>query len=217
MKITVSYINSLYDSKKTVDLINETSADAIHVDLIDGIYAGTKNFDINHLPEIFKDNRKPIDIHMMVNRPSGYLNDLLKLKPICIYIHPSTEPSAFGLLNELNNYGIKRGLVINPDEEIPSFSHYFPYIDRVLLMSVVPGKGGQKFLDNTKDRLQNLISFKKDNDFEIYVDGGINDETIKEVLNADGVISGSYICMNKDFENRINNLRNNAIDIKDKK
>lgn len=217
MKITVSYINSLYDSKKTIDLINETSADAIHIDLIDGIYAGTKNFDINHLPEIFKDNRKPIDIHMMVNRPSGYLNDLLKLKPICIYIHPSTEPSAFGLLNELNNYGIKRGLVINPDEEIPSFSHYFPYIDRVLLMSVVPGKGGQKFLDNTKDRLQELISFKKDNDFEIYVDGGINDETIKEVLNADGVISGSYICMNKDFENRINNLRNNAIDIKDKK
>lgn len=208
MKITVSYINSLYDSKKTVDLINETSADAIHIDLIDGIYAGTKNFDINHLPEIFKDNRKPIDIHMMVNRPSGYLNDLLKLKPICIFIHPSTEPSAFGLLNELNNYGIKRGLVINPDEEIPSFSHYFPYVDRVLLMSVVPGKGGQKFLDNTKDRLQNLISFKKDNDFEIYVDGGINDETIKEVLNADGIISGSFICMNKDFENQIMKLKN---------
>lgn len=208
MKITVSYINSLYDSKKTVDLINETSADAIHVDLIDGIYAGTKNFDINHLPEIFKDNRKPIDIHMMVNRPSGYLNDLLKLKPICIYIHPSTEPSAFGLLNELNNYGIKRGLVINPDEKIPSFSHYFPYVDRVLLMSVTPGKGGQKFLDNTKDRLQNLISFKKDNDFEIYVDGGINDETIKEVLNADGVISGSFICMNKDFEKQIMKLKN---------
>ena len=192
MKITVSYINSLYDSKKTVDLINETSADAIHVDLIDGIYAGTKNFDINHLPEIFKDNRKPIDIHMMVNRPSGYLN----------------EPRAFGLLNELNNYGIKRGLVINPDEEIPSFSHYFPYVDRVLLMSVVPGKGGQKFLDNTKDRLQELISFKKDNDFEIYVDGGINDETIKEVLNADGVISGSFICMNKDFEKQIMKLKN---------
>lgn len=208
MKITISYINSLYDSKKTVDLINETSADAIHIDLIDGIYAGTKNFDINHLPEIFKDNRKPIDIHMMVNRPSGYLNDLLKLKPICIFIHPSTEPSAFGLLNELNNYGIKRGLVINPDEEIPSFSHYFPYVDRVLLMSVVPGKGGQKFLDNTKDRLQELISFKKDNDFEIYVDGGINDETIKEVLNADGIISGSFICMNKDFENQIMKLKN---------
>lgn len=208
MKITVSYINSLYDSKKTIDLINETSADAIHIDLIDGIYAGTKNFDINHLPEIFKDNRKPIDIHMMVNRPSGYLNDLLKLKPICIYIHPSTEPSAFGLLNELNNYGIKRGLVINPDEKIPSFSHYFPYVDRVLLMSVTPGKGGQKFLDNTKDRLQELISFKKDNDFEIYVDGGINDETIKEVLNADGIISGSFICMNKDFENQIMKLKN---------
>ena len=75
-------------------------------------------------------------------------------------------------------------------------------------MSVTPGKGGQKFLDNTKDRLQNQISFKKDNDFEIYVDGGINDETIKEVLNADGVISGSFICMNKDFENQIMKLKN---------
>lgn len=208
MKITVSYINSLYDSKKTVDLINETSADAIHVDLIDGIYAGTKNFDINHLPILFKDNIKPLEIHMMVSKPSGYLNDLLKLKPSCIYIHPSTEPSAFGLLNELNNYEILRGLVINPDEELSAFSHYFPYIDRVLLMSVVPGKGGQKFLDNTKDRLQELISFKKDNDFEIYVDGGINDETIKEVLIADGVISGSFICMNKDFENQIMKLKN---------
>ena len=80
MKITVSYINSLYDQKKTIDLINETSADAIHVDLMDGIYAGTKNFDINHLPILFKDNIKPLEIHMMVNKPSGYLNDLLKLK-----------------------------------------------------------------------------------------------------------------------------------------
>ena len=199
MKITVSYINSLYDQKKTIDLINETSADAI--------YAGTKNFDINHLPILFKDNIKPLEIHMMVNRPSGYLNDLLKLKPSCIYIHPSTEPSVFGLLNELNNYEILRGLVINPDEEISSFSHYFPYIDRVLLMSVVPGKGGQKFLDSTKDRLQELIKYKKENSFEIYIDGGINNETIKEVINANGVISGSYICMSKDFESRIKSLK----------
>ena len=193
MKITVSYINSLYDQKKTIDLINETSADAIHVDLMDGIYAGTKNFDINHLPILFKDNIKPLEIHMMVNKPSGYLNDLLKLKPSCIYIHPSTEPSAFGLLNELNNYEIIRGLVINPDEEISSFSHYFPYIDRVLLMSVIPGKGGQKFLKSTKERLQDLIEYKKDNDFEIYIDGGINNETIKEVTNADGVITKPLI------------------------
>lgn len=207
MKITVSYINSLYDQKKTIDLINETSADAIHVDLMDGIYAGTKNFDINHLPILFKDNIKPLEIHMMVSKPSGYLNDLLKLKPSCIYIHPSTEPSVFGLLNELNNYEILRGLVINPDEEISSFSHYFPYIDRVLLMSVIPGKGGQKFLKSTKERLQELIEYKKDNDFEIYIDGGINNETIKEVTNADGVISGSYICMSKDFESRIKSLK----------
>ncbi len=74
-------------------------------------------------------------------------------------------------------------------------------------MSVVPGKGGQKFLDSTKDRLQELIKYKKENGFEIYIDGGINNETIKDVINADGVISGSYICMSKDFESRINSLK----------
>jgi len=172
MKITVSYINSLYDQKKTIDLINETSADAIHVDLMDGIYAGTKNFDINHLPILFKDNIKPLEIHMMVNKPSSYLNDLLKLKPTCIYIHPSTEPSAFGLLNGLNNYGIKRGLVINPDEEISSFSHYFPYIDRVLLMSVVPGKGGQKFIDITPKISKTALDIS---DMIVLVSDGISD------------------------------------------
>ena len=208
MKITVSYINSLYDPKKTIDLINETSADAIHVDLMEGKYAGTKNFDINHLPILFSDNLKPLDIHMMAERPSDYLNDLIKLKPSCIYIHPKTEPSIFAVFNELNIYKIKKGIVINPDEEISIYSHYFPYVDRILLMSVAPGKGGQNFLENTKTRLQELESYKKESDFEIYIDGGINNETIKEVRNADGIISGSFICMSKDFESKINSLKN---------
>ena len=208
MKITVSYISSLYDIKKTIDLINETDADGLHVDLMDGSYAGTKNFDIDYLQEMFKDNTKPMDIHMMVDRPSKYLDKILLLYPDCVYIHPKTEPGALGILNELSMHEVKRGIAINPDEKLEEFAHYFAYVDRVLLMSVTPGKGGQKFLDNTKDRLKNLISFKKDNDFEIYVDGGINNETIKDVINADGVISGSFICMNKNFENQIMKLKN---------
>ena len=75
-------------------------------------------------------------------------------------------------------------------------------------MSVAPGKGGQNFLENTKTRLQELESYKKESDFEIYIDGGINSETIKEVRNADGIISGSFICMSKDFESKINSLKN---------
>lgn len=207
MKITVSYINSLYDIKKTIDLINETDADGLHVDLMDGIYAGTKNFDIDYLQEMLKDNAKRIDIHMMVDRPSKYLDKILLLYPDCVYIHPKTEPGALGILNELSSYEVKRGIAINPDEKLEEFVHYFPYIDRVLLMSVMPGKGGQKFLEETENRLKELLSYKNKNNFGIYIDGGINDKTIKKVLDADGAVVGSFICKSKDFEKQIEKLR----------
>lgn len=207
MKITVSYISSLYDIKKTIDLINETDADGLHVDLMDGVYAGTKNFDIDYLQEMLKDNAKRIDIHMMVDRPSKYLDKILLLYPDCVYIHPKTEPGALGILNELSYHEVKRGIAINPDENIKDFAHYIPYVDRVLLMSVVPGKGGQKFLEETEKRLKELLSYKNENNFEIYIDGGINDKTIKKVLDADGVVSGSFICKSKDFEKQIEKLK----------
>lgn len=207
MKITVSYISSLYDTKKTIDLINETEADGLHVDLMDGIYVDTKNFDIDSLPDLFKDNTKPMDIHMMVNRPSKYLDKILSLYPDCVYIHPKTEPGALGILNNLAMHEIKRGIVINPDEEVKAFVHYFPYIDRVLLMSVTPGAGGQKFLEKISKKLDELLAYKNENNFEIYIDGGINESTIKKVSKADGVVSGSFICKSKDFEKQIEKLK----------
>ena len=206
MKITVSYINSIYDVKKTIDLINETSADSVHVDLMDGIYAGTKNFDIDYLQELFKDNTKPVDIHMMVNRPSKYLDKILLLYPDCVYIHPKTEPGALGILNELSYHEVKRGIAINPDESIKDFSHYFPYVDRVLLMSVVPGKGGQKFLEETEDRLKELLSYKDENNFEIYIDGGINDKTIKLLKDVDIAVVGSYITTSDNMIEKVKTL-----------
>ena len=207
MKITVSYISSLYDTKKTIDLINETEADGLHVDLMDGIYVDTKNFDIDSLQDLFKDNTKPMDIHMMVNRPSKYLDKILSLYPDCVYIHPKTEPGALGILNNLAMHEIKRGIVINPDEEVKAFVHYFPYIDRVLLMSVTPGAGGQKFLEKISKKLDELLAYKNENNFEIYIDGGINESTIKKVSKADGVVSGSFICKSKDFEKQIKKLK----------
>lgn len=208
MKITVSYISSIYDTKKTIDKINETSADAIHVDLMDGIYCGTKNFDINYLPNYFKDNKKQLEIHLMLNNPSKYLDKLVVLKPNVIYIHPKTEESIISFFRKLDELNIKKGIVINPDEDVDLYEHYYKYIDRILLMSVYPGKGGQKFLDSTIAKLNQLLELKKKYNFLIYLDGGINNETIKEVSNIDGVVSGSYICQSKNYESKIESLRN---------
>lgn len=208
MKITVSYISSIYDTKKTIDKINETSADAIHVDLMDGIYCGTKNFDINYLPTYFSDNKKDIELHLMLNNPSNYLDKLIPLKPSIIYIHPKTQESIISFFLKLDELNIKKGIAINPDEDISLYEHYFKYIDRILLMSVYPGKGGQKFLTSTIPRLNELISYKNKYNIEIYLDGGINDKVIKDVNFVDGIVSGSYICQSKDYEKQIKSLRN---------
>lgn len=208
MKIVVSYINSLYNPKKTIDLINNTNASGIHVDLMDGIYAGVKNFDIETLAHNFSDNNKPLDIHMMVESPSKYLKKLYQLNPECIYIHPKTEPGLIGILNDIASHEIKKGIVINPNEDIDGFSHYYALVDRVLLMSVVPGKGGQEFLSSTVDRLKKLEYYQKNNNFEIFVDGGINDRTIKLLEGVDGVVSGSFICKSENFNEQINKLMN---------
>jgi len=208
MKIVVSYINSLYNPKKTIDLINNTQANGIHIDLMDGIYAGVKNFDIDVLAHNFADNNKPLDIHMMVESPSKYLKKIYQLNPECIYIHPKTEPGLIGILNDISSHEIKKGIVINPDEDIIEFSHYYGVVDRVLLMSVVPGKGGQEFLGGTIDKLKKLKEYQKNNNFEIFVDGGINDRTIKLLDGVDGVVSGSFICKSENFNEQINKLMN---------
>ena len=203
-KIVISYISSLYDYQKTIALINQTSASGIHVDLMDGKYVAAKNFDINSLPDYFLYNQKSLDIHAMLNNPEVILPDLIKLRPECIYIHPKTTDLILNIYKSLELENIKRGLAINPDEEITCYEHLFPFVDRILLMSVVPGKGGQQFLETTKERLAKLLILKAKYNFEIFIDGGINDLTIKKVKEADGFVSGSYVCQSDDYEHAFN-------------
>lgn len=202
MKVVVSYINSKFSIDETIKKIDESIADGIHVDLMDGFYVNKKN----NLPD-FTNITKPLDIHLMVNNPNIYFPKIISLKPICVYIHPSTSASPIEALNYLRNNKIKSGIVINPNEKIDDFQDYFPYVDRVLLMSVIPGEGGQEFIEETFERLKYLKQIQ--HNFEIYVDGGINNETIKKVKLADGVVSGSFICNSDDFNKQIKLLKEN--------
>lgn len=199
MKIVVSYINSIFNERKTIELINESIADGIHVDLMDGLYVSNKNFEITELSSLFVNVTKPLDIHLMTLKPSQYFKELFKLRPQCIYIHPKTENNPFNVWTYLKDNNIEPGLVINPDEEIDNFVQYFGYIKRVLLMSVYPGAGGQTFLQDTPDRLEILLNYQKKYHFEIFVDGGINLKTIKLVQQADGIVSGSFVCKSNNF------------------
>ena len=200
MKVVVSYINSKYSIDETIKKIDLSIADGIHVDLMDGIYVNKKN----NLPD-FTNITKPLDIHLMVKNPNLYFPKIIKLKPVCVYIHPSTSASPIEALNYLRDNKIKSGIVINPNENIDDFQVFFPFVDRVLLMSVYPGAGGQDFLEETSERLKYLKQIQ--HNFEIYVDGGINAESIKKVALAEGVVSGSFICNSDDFNKQIKLLK----------
>lgn len=207
MKVNVSYINSLYNYEKTIKMIDASIADGIHADFMDGVYAGEKNFDIQTINNLFQGIKKDIDVHLMLNNPSSYFDALSSINTKCIYIHPSTSSNIGEDLKKLDELKIEKGIVINPDEDIDAFEVLYSQVDRVLLMSVVPGKGGQKFLEKTENRLLNLRKYKEKYNFLIYIDGGINDETIKKVSLADGVISGSFVCKYVDYNKQIGKLK----------
>lgn len=208
MEIAVSFLKSKYDLQDTLRSIDSTSANYIHVDLMDGEFVKEKT-DTEKIIASLKKCRKPLEVHLMMNDSSllEILPSIYDLKPKYIIIHAEIKDPKF-FISDIKKHGISVGIAINPDTLVSSISDYIKDVDEVLVMSVYPGLGGQSFLDKTIDKLSSLKELQKDNNFIIAVDGGINDKTINKVKElANRVISGSYICLSDDFEGKIESLR----------
>ena len=204
--ISVSFLKSKLNKKDTIKKINESIADAIHVDLMDGLYVRTNNFTIKEVIDDLKDTFKPLDIHLMVNNPEKYIKDLAILKPMIITFHLNTTSNIDEVINMIKDYNIKVGIAINPDEDVNLLNNYIDKIDYVLIMSVYPGKGGQTFIKDVLEKLKYL----KNKNVLIGIDGGINEESIKYLkdYHIDNIISGSFICMSDDYNKQIEILKN---------
>lgn len=204
MKIAVSFIKSKYDDITTIQKIDETSADYLHVDIMDGKFAGQKNYSVEDIINLAKHTSKLLDIHLMVLNPESYIEGLAQLNVKCIAFHVEATDKVNEIIDLIHSYGIKAGISLNPETSVEKIKPYLDRIDEVLIMTVHPGKGGQTFIEEmTKkiDRLNNL------GDYILAVDGGINAETIKLVKKADMAISGSFICESNDYEKSIEILR----------
>ena len=203
--ISVSYLKSIYDKKTTIRMIDESIADMIHVDLMDGMYTENNNLDIDEVLNDLMNTKKPLDIHLMVMYPEKYIHDLAKLKPYAITIHLKTSEDTKETLELIKEYNIKCGIAINPNEDIKLIHEYLDILDYVLIMGVIPGKGGQKFIPEVLEKLDYL----KDKNILVGIDGGVNDESIKKIkkYNIDNIISGSFVTMNEDFNERINRIK----------
>lgn len=209
MKIAVSYLKSKYDLKTTIDKILNTDAEYIHVDVMDGNFVENKTYDYQELESLLKDTKKPLDVHLMVENPIKYIIDYKNLKPEFITIHSEINQNIEDLIDLIHSYGIKAGISIKPKTSIEDIENLLNKIDNILIMSVEPGMGGQKFMDSIIYKIDVLNKLRIENNYNylISIDGGINNETIEKVKDVDFAISGSFICMSDDYQKQIDILR----------
>lgn len=208
MKVAVSYLKSTLSAGKTIEKITETSADYIHVDLMDGLFVPKKNDDLEYHISLLQNQTKPLDIHLMMIDPIESIKKLQILQPTTITVHLEI-PKLKESLELLDTLKIGKGIAVNPETDIEKITPYLKEINEVLLMSVHPGAGGQTFMPSVVPKITWLKNYRKTHNlqFTIAVDGGINDQTISAIKDVDLVISGSFICESSDYEQQITKLR----------
>lgn len=206
MKVSVSFLTS---TNIKDDLINlaKTDTDYIHVDVMDGLFVPKVNEPYPDLKDLQLD--KKLDVHLMVQNPLAYIEKYSKLNTEYITIHHEIDEDTENLLNIIKSNKIKCGISINPDTDVDVLKKYLYIVDQILIMSVVPGKGGQAFIEDTVGRIEKVRNMIQEvnRDIVINVDGGINSETIKKVRASDIVVSGNFILSSADYQERIDLLR----------
>lgn len=208
MKVSASFLSS---KNPALDLsrLNETDVDYIHVDIMDGKFVSNKTMPFGEMKNIYKYTSKRLDVHLMVDRPQDYIPLYAELNTEYITIHVECDENIMECLEMIKNYSIKAGLSIKPNTNISELIPYLPYIDMILVMSVEPGAGGQDFIEESQERINEIRALLNSYNIPavINVDGGINDQTISKCRNADIVTAGSYIIKSEDFQNKISSLR----------
>ena len=206
------------DAVKTFYDLEVAHTDMFHIDVMDGKFVerdtseDMKDFSLtlSHITNL------GLDVHLMVENIEEYIDDYIELEPEYISFHieaSKTKERTMENINLIKENGIKVGLAINPDTSIEEIKEYIPYVHMILIMTVVPGKGGQKLIPETIEKIEELKKYIDENDFDIDIqaDGGINGETANSVIKvgANILVSGSYILNSENLKEAILSLKNN--------
>lgn len=198
IKISPSILSADFaDMGSAVAYMEQCGADYIHCDVMDGTFVPNISFGPAMIKAIRKHTKLPLDVHLMVDKPERYIDDFVAAGADILTIHAEATPHIQRVLQYIRSKGIKCGLVLNPATPVEYVKYCLDCVDMILLMSVNPGFGGQKFIPSVLPKLKEVSALIKDSgyDIELEIDGGVNFENIGAVLNAGAnvIVAGSTV------------------------
>ena len=191
--LSADYANFESELKK----LEATGAEYAHIDIMDGHFVPNISFGAGVVASMRPHSRLVFDCHLMVSNPEHHIEDFARAGADIISIHVEATPHIHGALQKIRAAGVKASVVINPGTPVEAVKNVLNLVDQVLVMTVNPGFGGQAFLPETMDKVRELVVLREVNqlDFDIEVDGGIDDETIRiaKEAGANVFVAGSYV------------------------
>jgi ribulose-phosphate 3-epimerase len=197
--------------QRDIEMLNQSEADWIHFDVMDGMFVPNISFGFPVLDVVKKHAKKPIDVHLMIEDPDRYLEQFAKGGASGITVHYEACVHLNRTVNEIKKLGCRAGIALNPHTPVELLENILEYADLVLIMSVNPGFGGQKFIPNTYRKIQALkkMSAELNPNLYIEIDGGVDESNAKLLLDAGAnvLVAGNSVFSAPDQAAAVRNLK----------